>query len=35
MTAEPLFDKVAGLKAYNFTKKRPQHRCFPVNFAKF
>ena len=31
---EPLFNKVAGLKAYNFIKKRLQHRCFPVNIAK-
>ena len=22
-------------KAWNFTKKKLQHRCFPVNFAKF
>ena len=27
---ESLFNKVAGLKAYNFIKKRLQHRCFPV-----
>ena len=26
------FNKVAGL---NFIKKRLQHRCFPVNNAKF
>ena len=32
---EFLFDKVAGLKAYNFNKKRLLHRCFPVNIAKF
>ena len=32
---ESLFEKVAGLKACNFIKKRPQHRCFPVNIAKF
>ena len=32
---ESLFNKVAGLKAYNFIKKRLQHRCFPVKFAKF
>ena len=31
---EPLFNKVAGLKVYYFTKKR-QHRCFPVDIAKF
>ena len=29
------FNKVAGLEAYNFIKKRHWHRCFPVNFAKF
>ena len=32
--SESLFDKVAGLKAYNFNKKWLQHRCFPVKFAK-
>ena len=31
---ESLFNKVAGLKAYNFIKKRFQHKCFPVNFRK-
>ena len=30
-----LFKNVAGLKACNFIKKRPQNRCFPVNIAKF
>ena len=30
-----LLNKVAGLKAWNFIKKRLQHRCFPVKFAKF
>ena len=29
------FNNVAGLKACNFVKKRLQHRCFPVKFAKF
>ena len=29
------FNKVAGLKVCNVTIKRPQHRCFPVKFAKF
>ena len=29
------FYKVAGLKACNFIKKRLQHRCFSVEFAKF
>ena len=32
---QPLFNKVACLEAYNFIKKRLQHRCFPVNTAKF
>ena len=30
-----LFNKLADLKAYNFTKKRLQHTCFSVKFAKF
>ena len=29
------FNKAAGLKAWNSIKKRLQHRCFPVNTAKF
>ena len=29
---ESLFNK--GLKAYNFIKKRLQHKCFPAKFAK-
>ena len=29
------FNKVVGLKAYNFIKKRLQHSYFPVNTAKF
>ena len=29
------FKKVAGLNASNVIKKRLQHRCSPVNFAKF
>ena len=33
-TPESLFSNVAGLKAYNFVKKRLQHRCFPEKFAK-
>ena len=33
--SESLFHKVAGLKAYNFNKKRLLQRCFPVNIAKF
>ena len=32
---EFFFKKIADLKACNFTKKRHQHRCFPVNIAKF
>ena len=32
---EFLFNEVAGLGAGSFIKKRLQHRCFPVNFAKF
>ena len=30
-----LFNKVAGLQTCNFIKKRNQHRCFPMRFAKF
>ena len=29
-----LFNKAAGLKAFNFIKKRLQHSCFSVNIAK-
>ena len=32
---EFVFNKVAGLKALNFIKKRLQHRRSPVKFAKF
>ena len=32
---ESLFNKVTGLEASNFIKKGLQHRCFPVNIAKF
>ena len=32
---EPLFNKVAGLRAAALLKKRLWHRCFPVNFGKF
>ena len=32
---ESVFNKVAGLQAYNFVKKRLQHRCYLVKFAKF
>ena len=30
---ESLFNIVAGLRAYNFVKKGPQYRRFPVNIA--
>ena len=30
-----LFDRVTGLQAGNFIKKRLQHECFPARFAKF
>ena len=29
------FNKVAGFSPATLLKKRPWHRCFPVNFAKF
>ena len=32
---EPPLNKLAGFKTCNFLKKRLQHRCFPVNIAKF
>ena len=32
---DSIFNDVARLKACNFIKKRFQHRCFPVNNAKF
>ena len=32
---ESLFNRVAGLKASSFIKKRLQHSCFPLNIAKF
>ena len=32
---ESLFNKVAGLQACNFIKKRLQNRCFPVKFVNF
>ena len=32
---ESLFNKVAGLKAWNVIKKRLLHRWFPVNIATF
>ena len=32
---EFLFNKVAGLQAYNFIKKRLQRRCFSVNVGIF
>ena len=35
LVLEPLFNKVARLQACSFIKKRLQHRCFHVDFAKF
>ena len=32
---ESLFTKVTELQASNFIEKGLQHRCFPVNIAKF
>ena len=32
---ESLCKKVAGLEARKSFKRRVQHRCFPVNIAKF
>ena len=32
---QSLFNKVAGLQACNFIKKRLQHSCFPAKFANF
>ena len=32
---ESIFNRVTGLKACNFVKKKLQHRCFPVKPAKF
>ena len=32
---ESFFNKVAGLNACNFIKKRLRRMCFPVNIAKF
>ena len=32
---ESLFHKITGLQGSNFIKKWLQHRCFPVNVAKF
>ena len=31
--SDSLFNKAAGLHAFNFIKKRLQHRCFPVKIA--
>ena len=35
LVSEPLFNKVTGLQAYKFIKKRLQRRCFPVKIGKF
>ena len=32
---ESFFNKVAGLRAFSFIKKKFQRSCFPVKFAKF
>ena len=32
---ESLFNKAASLKACNFIQKKLEHRCFPVNIAKY
>ena len=32
---ESLYNKTAGLQAWNFIKKSLQHSRFPVNIAKF
>ena len=32
---EALFNKFADLQTGNFITKRLEHRCFPVNIAKF
>ena len=32
---ESFFKNVAGVKACNYIKWRPQNRCFPVTIAKF
>ena len=35
LVLESLFTEVAGPQACNFVKKKIQHRCFTVKFAKF
>ena len=35
LVLESLFNKVAGIQASNFIKKRLQHKFFPVKIAKF
>ena len=32
---QSFFNKVAGLRAFSFIKKKFQRSCFPVKFAKF
>ena len=34
-TLPEFLNKVAGLRPATLLKKRPWHRCFPVNFVKF
>ena len=35
LVSESLFNKLAGIHAWRFTKKRLQHRSFPMNLANF
>ena len=32
---ESVFNKIAGVQAYNFMKRRLQHKCFPVKKTEF
>ena len=32
---QSVLNKVAGLRTCNFIKKKRQHKCFPLKFAKF
>ena len=33
--SESFFNKVEGMTAFNFNKKKFQRKCFPVKFARF
>ena len=35
LVLESLLNRIAGLKACNFVKKKLKHSCFPVNIGKF